>query len=284
MEKYFPYDTSNPQSVVGETHTIKNGQVRLRHIPQENSIQIAGFTQADSPAALQFNEFYCWYASDTLYRDSNRLVYFSNLRNGSTVNVTYSAIGTVVIADDMNEIKAHMENTDTQFVNVNFALNQQSNEILNLRNQIAGLDTLGGGNVDVHDADHNAHQFIQGLIQTEESARIIADNNLQTSIQAEQSARAAADSNLQSSISAETSARTSADNNLQTQINGKMTFAGTSTAFPQNPAAGWLAIVNDAPYLFDGSQWALLKSASDNQFVLGSESSTLEGAMWISLS
>ena len=159
-----------------------------------------------------------------------------------------------------------MENTDTQFVNVNFALNQQSNEILNLRNQIAGLDTSGSGDVDAHDADHNAHQFIQGLIQTEESARIIADSNLQSSISAEQSARATADSNL------------------QTQIDGKMTFAGTSTAFPQNPAAGWLAIVNDAPYLYDGSQWALLKSASDNQFVLGSESSTIEGAMWISLS
>lgn len=244
MTHYYPYEISSPQKISGEVHTITGGTIRLRHVPKENSIQIAGFTQADSPASLQFNEFYCWYASDTLYRDSNRLVYFSNLRNGSTVSVDYYAVGTVVTADDMNEIKAHMENTDTQFVNVNFALNQLSNDILNLRNQIAGLDVSGGGDVDAHDADHNAHQFIQGLILTEESARTLADDN------------------------------------LATQINSKMTFAGTSSAFPHNPVAGWLAIVNDAPYLFDGTQWTLLKS----DFTLGTESSTVEGSMWISLS
>ena len=246
MEKYYPYSISSPQKISGEVHTITDGTIRLRHVPKENSIQISGFTQADSPAALQFNEFYCWYASDTLYRDSNRLVYFSNLRNGSTVSVDYYCVGTVVTADDMNEIKAHMENTDGQFVNVNFALNQLSNDILNLRNQIAGLDTSGSGDVDAHDADHNAHQFIQGLILTEESARTLADDN------------------------------------LATQINSKMTFAGTSSTFPQNPSAGWLAIVNDAPYLFDGSQWTLLKGATE--FLLGTESSTVEGAMWISIS
>lgn len=243
MEKYFPYDISSPQKKSGEVHTITGGTIRLRHVPKENSIQISGFTQADSPASLQFNEFYCRYASDTLYRDSNRIVNFSNLRNGSTVSVDYYAVGTVVTADDMNEIKAHMENTDGQFVNVNFALTQHANDILNLQNQIAGLNAA---DIDAHDQSHNAHQFIQGLILTEESARTLADDN------------------------------------LATQINSKMTFAGTSTAFPQNPSAGWLAIVNDAPYLFDGTQWTLLKGATE--FLLGSESSTVEGSMWISIS
>ncbi len=261
MVNYFPYDPANPVAVTNEQHTIANSKIRLRHVPKEGTIQISGFTEKDSPASLQFNEFYCWYAADTLYRDSNRIVYFSSLRNGSVVNVNYSAVGTVVTADDMNEIKSHIENSEEQFVNVQFALNQHANDILSLQNQIADIGTA---DIDAHDQSHNSHQFIQGLILTEQSARTSADNNLQTS------------------ISAETSARTSADNNLQTQINGKMTFAGTSTAFPNNPQAGWLAIVNDAPYLYNGSQWTLL--VSDNQFVLGTESSTVEGAMWISLS
>ena len=265
METYYPYSLDNPVSIGGEVHTIKNGQIRLRHTPAEHSITIAGFTESTSPAGLQANQFYCYYARDSLYRDANRILYFSTVRNGATVSVNYKAVGTVFTADDANEIRAHMENANQRAVNFAFALDQQANEILALRNQIATLG--GGGEVDLteHDSSHSAHQFIQGLIQTEESARIIADNNLRTSIQAEQSARAAADSDL------------------QTQIDGKMTFAGTSTTFPANPQAGWLAIVNDAPYLFDGTQWALLKSANDSVFTLGTESSTVEGAMWISI-
>ena len=154
MTHYYPYDMANPVDITNEEHVVTNGQIRLRHVPLANSIIISGMVEKSTPNALQFNEFYCWYSEDSLYRDSNRLVYFNALKNNSTVRVSYKAVGTVVTADDMNEIKLHMENTDAQFVNVQFALNQHRDSISDLQSQI----------------------------QAERNERIQSDNNLQTQI------------------------------------------------------------------------------------------------------
>lgn len=108
MVRYLPF---NPNSTmrVEETATIQSGKVLLRHIPKPASIAIDGFLEVDSlfPKA---NQFSCQYAYDSMYRDANRVLHFNAANNNQTITVNYIAVGTVVTADDMNEIKAHMEN------------------------------------------------------------------------------------------------------------------------------------------------------------------------------
>lgn len=141
MVKYIPYDPLNPVAIIGESHTIVDGKIRLRHTPVEHSIKISNFTEVASPAALHLNEFACMYSRETAYRESNRIVYFSTAHNGATVAVNYSATGTVVTADDMNEIKAHLDAAAESELMNEVAHNKFSNDILALQKSIATISS-----------------------------------------------------------------------------------------------------------------------------------------------
>lgn len=119
MQSYLPY---NPQSTirVEEQIQVADNKAFLRHIPKEGSIQIDGFTETDNPDPAS-GQFFCDYAKDTLYRDANRVLRFHGVDDFTQITVSYIAIGTVITADDMNEIKAHLENKaihggDAQFL------------------------------------------------------------------------------------------------------------------------------------------------------------------------
>ena len=107
MERYLPYDPSSTVRVE-EQISVRDNRAFLRHIPKEGSIQIDGFVEVDG--APIGNQFFCDYAKDSLYRDANRVIIFGSVDDFTFLTVNYIAVGTVVIADDMNEIKAHMEN------------------------------------------------------------------------------------------------------------------------------------------------------------------------------
>ena len=78
-------------------------------MPFLNSVEIEGFVQTDSTEPLQ-HQFQCQYADDTFYRESNCQVNFNPIHNGETVLVNYLQVGTIITAEDLNEIKAHLEN------------------------------------------------------------------------------------------------------------------------------------------------------------------------------
>lgn len=141
MVKYIPYDPLNPVAIIGEQHTIVDGKIRLRHTPVEHSIKISNFTEVASPAALHLNEFACMYSRETAYRESNRIVYFSTAHNGATVLVNYSGTGTVVTADDMNEIKAHLDSAAESELMNEVAHNKFSNDILALQKAVATISS-----------------------------------------------------------------------------------------------------------------------------------------------
>ncbi|MBQ3444248.1 MAG: hypothetical protein IJG33_13495 [Selenomonadaceae bacterium] len=107
METYLQF---NPASTirVEEQVSVVDNRAFLRHIPKKGSVVIDGFTEVDG--APQANQFYCDYATDSLYRDANRVLHFGSVNDYTDITVNYIAIGTVVTADDMNEIKAHLEN------------------------------------------------------------------------------------------------------------------------------------------------------------------------------
>ena len=141
MVTYFPYDQQNPQLVFGEQHTIFDGKVRLRHVPAEHSISVDGFSEVDSPAALKLNEFACLYSRETGYRESSRIVYFNPTHNGATVLINYHAVGTPVTADDMNEIKRHLDDAAQKNLLNEMSHAQFSNDIVELKNSIATLSS-----------------------------------------------------------------------------------------------------------------------------------------------
>ena len=105
------YQSYNPDSIVRVEETLKvtNKKIFLRHIPKQGSVVIEGFIETDSLMPAQ-NQFSCQYALDSLYRDANRVLNFNVAHNGEMLTISYIAVGTVITADDMNEIKAHMEN------------------------------------------------------------------------------------------------------------------------------------------------------------------------------
>jgi len=111
MKHYYPYAPNAPTPIYGEEHVIENGQILLNHIPLADSIEIEGFRQTNS-AVLVANQFYCAYGSEYYYREANCIVRFNELHNGETVRVKYQQVGTIITANDMNEIKAHLESSD----------------------------------------------------------------------------------------------------------------------------------------------------------------------------
>ena len=108
MKTYYPYDPTSPREIIGEFQTIQDGCILLNHIPYKNSIEIAGFVQVDS-AYLLPHQFRCDYGDDLYYREANCIVYFNDQHNGEHVVVNYLCVGTIIIAEDLNEIKEHIE-------------------------------------------------------------------------------------------------------------------------------------------------------------------------------
>ena len=109
-----------------------------------------------------------------------------------------------------------------------------------------GGHKLQGVSTPTADTDAANKGYVDGLLSSEASARLSADQTLQSNLNAEASARQAADTTLQnninaeasaraSAISAEQSAREAADQNLQNQINA--IDSGSSSAVAAEQAA-----------------------------------------------
>lgn len=110
MNTYYAYNTESTQSV-SETLTISGGQVQLRHIPREGSVTIPGFIETTALVVPAGRFRVDYFDSNGEYRECSRKIYFNAADNGKIISVGYNAVGTPVTAADMNEIKAHMENT-----------------------------------------------------------------------------------------------------------------------------------------------------------------------------
>lgn len=100
------------------------------------------------------------------------------------------------------------------------------------------------------------------------------------------------------------------------QLDPNRSFAGVLEDFPKLPQEGCMVIIDDTPYLFDGENWRAFNDYDDftgatelqggasglvpapaagqhnevlrgdgswGKYLLGTESSTLEGAMWLSV-
>lgn len=113
MEHYYPYDVFSTERIE-ETLTVEDGFVQLRHTPKYRSVVIDGFGETDSISLLK-NQFRVDYSLDTYYRESNRLLHFNPENNGKELTISYITCGTPITADDMNEIKAHLDSDHSKY-------------------------------------------------------------------------------------------------------------------------------------------------------------------------
>lgn len=215
MERYFPYEPSNPKPVLGEEHQIVHGKILLRHVPAEGSLTIDGFIETDSPAELAVNEFFCAYSAETLYREANRIVYFNPELHGQTVTCNYGAVGTPLTADDANEIKEHLDGSTQQMDELISRQNNLVNRFVDLQEEVR--EAIGGIEPDARLAEKiNCLSLALGSLSSDVG-------NLQSLIDAEQLARERADDDLQrqiDSLSVASQSLAATDANLQRQIDG----------------------------------------------------------------
>lgn len=108
MKRYYPYDKASRQRL-SETFIIADGAITLSHLPLKDSLEVEGFTATGSANVPQGYFFYN-YSENTDYREATGVVKFNAADNGTTVTASYIAVGTLVTAADLNEIKAHLEN------------------------------------------------------------------------------------------------------------------------------------------------------------------------------
>ena len=111
MQTYYPYNPNQPAQILNESHKITNGTVTLNHLPLADSISISGFTPTSSLKPAQGSFFYN-YSAETAYREATGILTFNAADDGTTIKVSYQAVGTVIRASDLNEIKAHLENEE----------------------------------------------------------------------------------------------------------------------------------------------------------------------------
>lgn len=253
MRTFFPYNLLSTQVVELEPHKIIGGKIRLDHIPKEGSLTVRGFIEASSAANLQSNEFFCSYRADSQYREANRLVYFYSGRSGQTVYCSYIAVGTVVTADDMNEIGEFMKAADKNFSRHDESLTALKNTIVETRNEartsLNEHNKYLAAHSDIRDDISNlarenlaAHSDIYRRITDNENAltahkaQVIADRNqaflehntsatahqdIRNALSNETAARIEADDNIISDLNTEVAARQVADNALTTNLNAE---------------------------------------------------------------
>ena len=110
--KYFQeFDPLHPIKY-DETLQIKDRKIHLSYIPLVDSVSIRGFLQESILSDVTYNTFWCDYRFDDGYRSANGEVIFDSSANNQYVDVSYRGIGTVLRAEDMNEVAESLESLD----------------------------------------------------------------------------------------------------------------------------------------------------------------------------
>jgi len=171
VKKFYPYDLQSAQVIELEPHKIVGGKIRLDHIPKEGSLTVRGFVEAKSASNLQSNEFFCSYRADTLYREANCTVQFWSGRANQVVYCSYIAIGTIVTADDMNEIGDFINAADKNF-------SRHDESLTNLKNLIVEARTEARTSLVEHNQYRAAHSDIRDDISNLERENLNAHADL----------------------------------------------------------------------------------------------------------
>lgn len=128
MDHYYEYNLYSTTRIEEEGIIADGGLLQLRHIPKYRSVVVENFEETDS-LSLTLNQFRVSYSLDTYQRESNRMLFFNPAHDGLKIKVSYITCGTVILASELNEIKAHLESDHTKFYTLPTASAEQKGGI-----------------------------------------------------------------------------------------------------------------------------------------------------------
>lgn len=140
-----------------ESLQILNNRVRLSYIPLKDSVSIQGFLQESILGDVKANSFWCDYRDYDGYRSANGEIFFDSSKNGDVVNIKYLGVGTVLRADDMNEIADRLDSLNASSESIHSDILNQRQLIKNVENH--AVDALAN-----HDWNPNSHQDLRQSI------------------------------------------------------------------------------------------------------------------------
>lgn len=140
-----------------ESLQILNNRVRLSYIPLKDSVSIQGFLQESILGDVKSNSFWCDYRDYDGYRSANGELFFDSSKNGDVVNIKYLGVGTVLRADDMNEIADRLDS-------LNASSESLQSDILNQRQLIKNIENHAVDALSNHDSNPNSHQDLRQSI------------------------------------------------------------------------------------------------------------------------
>jgi len=106
-----------PLYITGEEHVIgedSNGLVRLEEACQKDSVSIAGFIEVYTEP--QTGQFQVKHGTDSIGREVGFYLKFNVLDNDKAITVDYFGMGSVIWAEDWNELNNRIDNAETKTI------------------------------------------------------------------------------------------------------------------------------------------------------------------------
>ena len=175
MKTFIGYNINKPTEISNEIHTIINNQIRLKYIPKIGTLKIKGYVEAKNLTTMPVNGFYIDYKEKDGYLTCEGIVTFYTGHNGLSVTCDYSAVGTILDADTLNEIKAHMERVDA-------LLNANDDQHSSFSSLIIGVRQEAANNLAMHNIDTNAHSDIRQQLFLDENLNTAAHSELRRNL------------------------------------------------------------------------------------------------------
>ena len=153
MKYFHEFDPLHPFNH-DESLQILNNKIRLSYIPLKDSVSIRGFLQESILGDVKSNSFWCDYRDSDGYRSANGEIIFDRSHDGDVVDVSYLGIGTVLRAEDMNEVADRLDSLSADS-------NSLHSDIFNHKLLIENNRDSAINSLSHHDSNPSAHQDLR---------------------------------------------------------------------------------------------------------------------------
>lgn len=187
MKKFHDLDTEKRFAVTGEQQTIdSDSKIHLDHTPLTGTLVIDGYRRNMSGLNLAADEFYIDYHERSGYKLATQTVEFGPGNIGVTVTASYTGVGTIIFARDMNEIKTFMDEGAAQLMGERIeAHSADENAHQDIRQAVDVMEGKITEKIDEHSRDGTAHEDIRNAIGNVSEDLERYQRNVQSTISAE---------------------------------------------------------------------------------------------------
>ena len=167
MKTFHDLDTEKRFEVVGERQTVdEDSKIHLDHTPLTGTLVIDGYRRNLSGLNLASDEFYIDYHERSGYKLATQAVTIGPGNIGVTVTASYTGVGTIIFARDMNEIKSFMDEGAAKIMDDKIAGHSEDKTVhQDIRDAVEDARKEIGDNIDVHNRNTLAHEDIRNAVK-----------------------------------------------------------------------------------------------------------------------